>query len=203
MSCTASWMLPVSCKHIVYFKELWGFWEAANKLWFSDKPSDSAAQHKQMKDVLQHSGATQTQLPGWYSMQYLFCYFFQSQSLPFFTSLYYTMQRRSSTETPPEREVCDLLLLMRAAAHTLGWYLRSPDSQLLVWFYMQLKPKSRHLSPSVHMWFWLFSFYQMPAVFNFPILSQGGSFHHWSCCQHRLNNTPLLSQVQESHDRLN
>lgn len=95
-------------------------------------------------------------------------------------------------------DVCDSLFLMKAAAHTSGWYLQSADSQQLVCFYMQLKPKSRPLSAghahSVHRRPSLLAFCQMPA-FNLAIITPGGSFHQWGCCQILPQRYASLRQV--------
>lgn len=62
---------------------------------------------------------------------------------------------------------------MEAAAHTSGWYLQSADSQLLVWFYMQLKAKRKKSQlSSLSMPLWA----QVTLVVFFPILSPGGGF---------------------------
>lgn len=60
-----------------------------------------------------------------------------------FITKYSKDQALERNQKEPVSEVCHLLVLVKAQACTSGWYLQSADSQLLVCFNMQVKPKSR------------------------------------------------------------
>lgn len=95
---------------------------------------------------------------------------------------------------------------MKAPAHTSGWYLQSADSQPLVCFYMQLQPKSRHVSaeqqhvPSVHRW----PFFMSDASIHLCRSSSRRLFSSLKMLpDYCLNTRPLrdlFDQIEESHD---
>lgn len=123
-----------------------------------------------------------------------------------FTIQHSKNQARKCHQRKPAIKVCNSLLIIKAVAHTSGWYLQSADSQLLVCFY--IKPKSRHLSwaaqacPSVQVTLVVF-FFSDASVQLSPFFLKEAVTSLKLLPESPLRYTPLcelLSQLQVSHD---
>ena len=122
----------------------------------------------------------------------LFCWAFMSQNHVEYSFAPTTWFFDSTFKQPESMcQACMLHFFIKTPAPAWGWYLQSADSQPLVFFYMQLRTKRRHLS-------WAESLSQ--CADGLTVLSLSAFFLKGAAFITGAGEPLPVFQLQESHD---